>query len=96
MTLTEIYEIPEYMREGIELYVEKGVRPGNFLQSVISNKLKESVMYADDVNMANLPAYANYFYNHAPVHCWGSEKMMESWIKEKAAEREKKRAGNEK
>ena len=77
----QIYEVPAHMREGVKRYIHTRTRPGSFLQAVISNNLKEAVMLADGKNMFNLPAYINYFYNHAPHDCWGSEKEMEAWIK---------------
>lgn len=83
-----LFVIPERMREGIELYVNNGIRPGDFLQAVIANLLTEAVMRADGENMANLPAYCNYFYNYAPSGCHGSEKIMERWIDQKRIERE--------
>lgn len=73
--------IPGYMHDSIEEYVQLGVKPGDFLCAVISNNLKEAVMYADDINLSNLPAYVNYFYNYAPLECWGSRIEMERWIK---------------
>lgn len=75
----DIYEIPEYMRDGLELYVQMGVVPGDFLSAVIANDLKKAVMYADVNNMRNLPAYANFFYNYAPVDCWGSVQNLNDW-----------------
>ena len=77
----QTYEIPEGMREGLRLYVEDHIRPGSFLVAVICNDLREAVAQADDVNMPNIPAYVNYFYNHAPSTCWGSQKKMEAWLK---------------
>jgi len=77
----QTYEIPKIMREGLRLYVEDRVRPGGFLTAVIQNNLKETVAMADDVNMPNIPAFVNYFYNHAPSLCWGSPEKMEAWLK---------------
>lgn len=74
------YHIPPRMNGGIKRYVFDGVRPGEFLQAVISNDLKEAVGRADDENMANLPAYAALFYNHFPIGSWGSPEVMERWI----------------
>jgi hypothetical protein len=74
-----LFEIPERMCPGIVRYIEQGVIPGNFLQAIIKDSLKEAVMYADDENVANIPAYVNYFYNHAPSDCWGSEETMRAW-----------------
>lgn len=75
------YHIPDRMMGGIERYVEHGVIPGDFLQSVICNNLKDAVGYADDENIDNLPAYIAYFYNAAPANCWGSNKRMLEWAK---------------
>ena len=57
------YHIPEYMQQGINLYIENGIRPGDFLTAVICNDLKMTYLYADDTNFHNIPAYVNFFYN---------------------------------
>ena len=77
----QIYEIPERMRSAILRYVEDKELPGNFLQAVIRNDLSGATGMADEENMANLPAYVNYFYNHTPASCWGSQKKMDEWVK---------------
>ena len=77
----QTYEIPERMRDGLLRYVQDRVLPGGFLQAVIRNDLKNALGTADKENMANLPAYVNYFYNHAPASCWGSQKEMDEWVK---------------
>jgi len=73
------YYIPERMVESIELYVNHGILPGDFLGSVICNNLKNSVANADEENMKNIPAYVYYFYNYAPNGCWGSYEKMINW-----------------
>ena len=82
--------IPERMKGGIVRYIENGIAPGSFLTAVIQNKLKEAMMYADDENLENLPAYVDYFYNECPRVRWGSPETMEEWVKTKKEEREKK------
>ena len=79
------FYIPDRMMEGIKLYIQHGVRPGSFLQAIITNNLKEAVGRADDENRRNLPAHVEYFYNYAPYQCWGSEKIMNDWIHGKGA-----------
>ena len=73
------YYIPDQMMGSIKRYIEYGVIPGNFLQAIICNNLKEAVGKADDENIDNLPAYIGYFYNEAPTNCWGSHKRMVDW-----------------
>ena len=75
------YSIPERMRGAITRYIEARRIPGGFLQAVICNNLSEAVSRADDENIRNLPAYVNFFYNHAPSQCWGSPEKMIKWLK---------------
>ena len=71
--------IPERMMPSIERYVKHGQIPGNFLQAVICNDLKNAFMAADDENFENLGAYVGYFYNEVPANCWGSHETMLQW-----------------
>ena len=80
------YYIPDRMMPGITQYIEQGIRPGSFLQAVISNDLKEAIGQADDENINNLPAYVGYFYNEAPSLCWGSVQRMEGWMDARRSE----------
>ena len=75
------FYIPERMMGGIERYINDKINPGDFLQAVICNDLREAVGRADDENIRNLPAYVAYFYNEAPSLCWGSKEKMEAWLK---------------
>jgi len=74
-------KLPTHIQYIIKEYIERGTPPGNFLTAVIQNKLKESFMYADDINIARMFDIVNFFYNEAPMGCWGSEKVMEDWMK---------------
>ncbi len=75
------YYIPPRMMGGIERYIIEGIIPGQFLQAVICNDMKEAFGRADDENFHLMPAYVNYFYNEAPAPCWGSRKDMDTWAK---------------
>ena len=74
------FYIPGRMMGGIERYIEHRVKPGDFLTAIICNNLKMAVMTADEENIANLPAYMDYFYNHVPSNCWGSEAVLKDWL----------------
>jgi hypothetical protein len=71
------------MMGGIQRYIEKHIRPGDFLSAVICNDLKEAVILADTENMENLPAYVAFFHDYTPYACWGSEKDFQSWLEKK-------------
>ena len=75
--------VPPRMMEAMLRYTEHGVVPGDFLQAVITNDLREACFRADDENLANLPAFVAWLYNEAPAQCWGSEKKMLAWAKSK-------------
>jgi hypothetical protein len=75
------FYIPERMMSGIKMYVEQGIRPGDFLVSIIQNNLKLAVMLADPENLRNIPAYVAYFHEKCPAACWGSEEKMVEWRK---------------
>lgn len=79
--------IPDYMHEGIIAYVNEGILPGSFLRAVISNNLKEAVLYADNKNAKLIANYVRWFYNNPPGNCWGSEEEMYEWAETKRKER---------
>jgi hypothetical protein len=66
----------------IERYVLQGIIPGGFLQAVICNDLAGAMQQADDENLANIQAFAAYFYNNTPGACWGSREKMVLWGKQ--------------
>lgn len=70
----------DYMRGGVERYVEKGVPPGSFLVALFSNDLKETFFRADDENGARLCEWVRFAYNYLPHHAWGSPDAVEAWI----------------
>lgn len=75
--------IPERMLHSIRNWIDHAVVPGQFLTAIIENNLKEAVGYADDENFRNISAYVGYFYNEAPMACWGSPENMKQWIADK-------------
>ena len=75
------YEIPPYMRGGLDRYINDRIQPGHFLTAVLENKLVEALGHADSTNIRNLPAYVSFLYNHVPSSCWGSPVKVEAWLK---------------
>jgi len=80
------FHIRDEMMEGLTRYIEKGIPTGDFLYYVLANDLHYAVNYADDGNLANLPAYVGYLVNKAPSACWGSAKKVNEWMKAKREE----------
>ena len=87
------FYIPVRGMEALKLWIEEGIATGSFLTSVLKNNLKQAVMYADDENIRNIPAYVEYLYNNAPMNCWGSEELFEQWKESHAKIRSEKMKG---
>jgi hypothetical protein len=78
--------VPVHMREGVALYVERGIPQGDFLSALISNDLKLCCAYADVTNRTAIWDIVSFFYAYAPAGCWGSKARMEEWIANKGLE----------
>jgi len=77
----------EYMREGMERYIEHGILPGSFLKALLSNDLMTCISRADEVNSKYINHWVKWLYNYAPFDCYGSHDVMMKWSKKKTAER---------
>ena len=73
--------IPQRMHDGIVRYITHRIAPGHFLSAVIQNDLKQACSRADDENRHLLWEYVVFFYNHAPMGCWGSVQKFDDWLK---------------
>jgi hypothetical protein len=71
--------IPSHMMQAMHHYVATGEVSSDFLRAVIDNNLKEAVMYADSSNVRILHIYVMWFYNRAPMNCWGSPDKRNTW-----------------
>jgi len=78
--------LPEHIRYGMQRYIEYGEIPGNFLQQVICNRLVHALGAADSINTEHMRDIVTFIYNEAPAPCWGSEKLMLKWSKERQEE----------
>lgn len=72
--------IPEHMCEGLRLYLEMHVKPGDFLMAVLSNDLREACTRADHINIRLLHVYVAYLWNHASAYAWGNAERVEAWL----------------
>jgi len=78
------YELlPEHMRDGARLYIEKGIMTGSFLTAVMENNLVEAFAQADHINVDCMYDWAKFLYNEAPRGCWGSKDVVKAWKEKK-------------
>ena len=70
---------PVHMREGVALYLLRGVPPGDFLLAVLSGDLFEAVNRADKANKVRLPDFVQLFQTYAPAMAYGSQDKVRAW-----------------
>lgn len=71
--------IPPHMMGAMKHYVATGEVSSDFLTAVIDNDLKKAVSHADDHNKTIIYLYVMWFYNRAPMPCWGSPMNRFMW-----------------
>lgn len=71
--------LPSHIRSGVQVYIETGRLPGDFLQAVICNDLSRAFGHADEINRDRLYDIVGFFHNEAPGPCWGSLEKMHAW-----------------
>jgi len=73
--------VPSHLVNGMKLYIEHGIPPGDFLQAVLRNDLMESMGRADEESRNGLFNLCTFLYSHAPFDCHGSEAKYKAWVK---------------
>ena len=75
--------IPDHTKGSLERYINRGIAPGGFLLSVLSNDLKGACARADIENRNALFSIFSWLHNYAPSGCWGSKERVSDWIEYK-------------
>ena len=93
--LIDYLMLPKHMQDGMQRYVEHGVRPGSFLYLILCNDFVRARGHADQINAARMGDYARFLgektehiYLWVPHRCWGSAEKVEKWIERKRELRE--------
>ena len=71
--------VPYHMRQGYQLWIERGISPGGFGQAILCNDLKNAMGRADSINQKYITSTVAWFYNFAPSLCWGSFENVKNW-----------------
>lgn len=71
--------LPGYLHGGLARWVEEGILPGSFLQSVLCNDLRLTVRRADDIIVSRIFEVVRFLEAHAPEACWGSPERVKNW-----------------
>jgi hypothetical protein len=71
--------LPEFCRETVERYIEKGIHPGQGWSAILSNDLR-AVLICDDQTVAALPQIMRWLHNHAPHGSFGNSLFIQDWM----------------
>ena len=70
------------MATGLQLYIEQGIEPGKFMQSLLKNDLLGAVYSADAANITKLPNWVVWLNENFSICMWGSKVIYDSWIEQ--------------
>jgi len=73
-------EVPDYLREGLNLYLTAHIPTGSFLLAVLSNNLREACDRADYESRTHIWNIAFFLNNYAPIGSWGSREAVRAWL----------------
>lgn len=80
----EEYGVPDHTQEALCRYLFDGLRPGGFLECVLTNDLYGAVQRADTANYQALAEIVVWILNHAPSESYGEPEQMNFWLSEHA------------
>ena len=78
----KIGHLPETSQGALMRYLEHGVRPGSFIEAILTNNLYKALAYADSVNKDLLQEHAYAVVRHFPNESCGSRESFVNWMRE--------------
>lgn len=73
-------KIPRLVLCSINNYVRKGIRPGDFVKSVICNDLLSCIEYSDPESCLKIKDIMMYMRWNVPSACWGNTNAFQNWM----------------
>ena len=78
--------LPDYMRSGARLYIEQGIKPGDFMTAVLRDQFHEAIVRADHINKVRLRDWADWLHWDIPMAAHGSVEEVNTWMEHKGLE----------
>lgn len=72
--------VPRHLIPGLMDYIHNGVPTGSFLNAVLTNNLRMSVLNADNESRKGIVELVQFMWGEAPAKCWGSEERVRAWL----------------
>ena len=80
MNRLDYAQIPPHMMAALRRYIDWHSPVGGFLTAVLTNDLKKTCSWADDVNIKIIQVYIWWLHNEAPNAAWGSVEKHRAWL----------------
>ena len=74
------------LKNGLRLYLEKGIEAGSGLMSVLEGDLWRAVHVLDSQNWTHLRELCEWLYNNPPSIAYGNKDYVKKWISHRGAE----------
>lgn len=72
--------VPVHTRGALLRYRDRGLMPGGFLTSVLTNDLFGAIARADKENSRALKDICDWVHWRMPSASWGNEEKVEKWV----------------
>lgn len=72
--------VPDHLKGGLQRYLNHRLKPGSFLEAIITNDLYRAYRTADGESFHGLREVIEYLYWDAPSKSWGSVEKFEAWL----------------
>jgi hypothetical protein len=73
-------ELDGHIIQSLLLYKYAGIKPGGFLEAVLSNNLEEAFGRADFINVRRVDVIVKFIVNDMPYGCHGSAENFKYWV----------------
>lgn len=75
--------VADNLQSGLELYLTRGIIPGDFLYACLTNNLMEAFGRASTRHWDYIYNVMMFLYNYAPTNSWGSVDKVKTYSQEK-------------
>lgn len=72
-------QIPAPLKGELERYIKQAIPPGDMLEAVLRNDLKEACSRISPAYQSKLWDIVKWLYHNAPIQCWGSPEAVANW-----------------
>lgn len=72
--------LPRHMHGGVSRYIERGIRPGDFLLCMLEGDMAGAQMRADPENRAFEKEWGVFLSDYVPIECHNTPEKVKAWM----------------